>query len=98
MWTQALWGGAQSEVRMEAETRVTRTPAKKCPEEQEASSPRPREKPRLCPLWLLWWEEWLSHHIMEGHRPQPGQQRQASAASVDSGWGWMYVFFGEMSI
>ena len=49
MWTQALWGGAQSEVRMEAETRVTRTPAKKCPEEQEASSPRPREKPRLCP-------------------------------------------------
>ena len=45
-------------------------------------------EPRLCPLWLLWWEEWLSHHIMEGHRPQPGQQRQDSAASVDSGWGW----------
>ena len=49
MWAQALWGEAQSEVRMEAETRVTRTPARKCPEEQEASSPRPREKPRLCP-------------------------------------------------
>lgn len=25
MWAQALWGEAQSEVRMEAETRVTRT-------------------------------------------------------------------------
>ncbi|CAI9173794.1 unnamed protein product [Rangifer tarandus platyrhynchus] len=34
---------------MAVESRVTRLPAGKRPEEQEASSPRPPEKPRLCP-------------------------------------------------
>lgn len=41
-------------------------------------------EPQLCPLWLLWWEEWLSHHIMEGHMPRPGQQSQDSAASMNT--------------